>query len=139
MYMCVCAYVCKVCVEECEILLVCPFVNSVQYLCLCVCVCLRECVSVCVCVCVSACVCVCVCVCVSVCVCVCVCWAHSGLPYVLACFKRQANPRSPASSTPRIICVCFRTERRDCVNLLRKRARKREREREREHACIFGC
>src|SRR4029434_10104079 len=69
MYICVCTYVCKVCVEECEIILVCLFVNSAQYLCLCVCVCLRGVVSVvgcgflcCVCVCVCVCVCRCVCV-----------------------------------------------------------------------------
>ncbi len=46
--------------------------------------------------------------------------------------KRLANPRSHASSAPRIIYVCFLTRRRDCVNLLRGRKRERERERERE-------
>lgn len=33
--------------------------------------------------------------------------------------KRLANTRSHASSALRIICVCFLTPRRDCVNLLR--------------------
>lgn len=42
--------------------------------------------------------------------------------------KRLANPRSHASSAPRIICVCFLTQRRDCVNLLRGKGRERKRE-----------
>lgn len=41
-------------------------------------------------------------------------------------FKRLANPRSHASSAPRIICVCFLTQRRDCVNLLRGKDRANE-------------
>lgn len=44
--------------------------------------------------------------------------------------KRLANPRSHASSVPRIICVCFLTRRRDCVNLLTGKEREREREME---------
>lgn len=46
--------------------------------------------------------------------------------------KRLANPRSHASSAPRIICVCFLTRWRDCVNLLRGEKKNRERWREKK-------
>lgn len=44
--------------------------------------------------------------------------------------KRLANPRSHASSAPRIICVCFLTRRRDCANLFRGKERERDTEEE---------
>lgn len=54
--------------------------------------------------------------------------------------KRLANPRSHASSAPRIICVCFLMRRRDCVNLLRgKKEREMERARGKEKERPMSC
>lgn len=37
---------------------------------------------------------------------------------IYSLFNRGANPRSSTCGAGWIICVCFLSERRDCVNLL---------------------
>lgn len=44
---------------------------------------------------------------------------------IYSLFNRGANPRSSTCGAGRIICVCFLSERRDCVNLLWEREKKR--------------
>ena len=105
---CVCVFVCFLCVCVCVcvcvfVCFVCVCVSACVYLCflcvcLCVCPCLRICVFfyVCVCACVWVCVCVCVCVCVFVFfMCVCVCFFMC----VSVCVNKTLNPSF--DSTPK--------------------------------------